>query len=384
MTWAIASRSSPRAATSVATSVVDPARAELLERALALRLRHVAVHGDDVDVAPRELLREPVGPALRADEDEREPRLGLEQLDEAVDLVVGGDRDEVVLDHAVLDVGARAVLEARRRPRCTRTRAHRPRRRASPRRASSAGPSAGAARSARPAAEAHVEHPVGLVEDERPDGVEEISFRSMRSWRRPGRRDDDVCALEALRLRADRRAAVGDADADALRRGEAARSRRRPGARARGSARGRARTASSRRTAPARRATCRRRVSCPTPSAPWPGRRRPASASGRTSDWIRNGSTMPRAASACSTAALTPSAENCCICCSTPCLLAVRDHTTRNRLRRNEKLKSHGTTHCRPWNQRSRRSPARIGMDSRFAGGVSGQAQRSSYEHEGL
>src|SRR5581483_1009293 len=32
----------------------------------------------------------------------------------------------------------------------------------------------------------------------------------------------------------------------------------------------------------------------------------------------------------------------------------VRDHTARNHRRRNEKLKSHGTTRCRPWSKRSR------------------------------
>src|SRR4051812_29434931 len=57
-------------------------RAEPLERALALRLAHVAVHGDDVHAAPRELLREPVRPTLRAHEDERQPVLGTEQLDQ--------------------------------------------------------------------------------------------------------------------------------------------------------------------------------------------------------------------------------------------------------------------------------------------------------------
>ena len=46
------------------------AGAEPLEGALALRLAHVAVHGDDVDAAALELLREPVGAALRAHEDE--------------------------------------------------------------------------------------------------------------------------------------------------------------------------------------------------------------------------------------------------------------------------------------------------------------------------
>src|SRR5437763_9027994 len=89
-------------------------RAEPLERALALRLAHGAVHGDDVDAAPGELLREPVRPTLRAHEDEREPVLGAEQLDQRVDLAVVGDRDEIVLDHAVVVLDLAPRLEGRR------------------------------------------------------------------------------------------------------------------------------------------------------------------------------------------------------------------------------------------------------------------------------
>src|SRR5947208_769268 len=70
--------------------------AEPLECALALGLAHVAVHGDDVDAAARELVREAVGPALRAHEDEREPGLGFEQLYERVDLPLRRHRDEIM------------------------------------------------------------------------------------------------------------------------------------------------------------------------------------------------------------------------------------------------------------------------------------------------
>src|SRR6266540_861498 len=94
------------------------ARAEALERTLALRLRHVAVHRHDAQAAPGELLSEPVGAALRPYEDEREAVLDVEQLDEAVDLVVGRDRNELVAGDAVLDgVGHSRGLEARRIPR---------------------------------------------------------------------------------------------------------------------------------------------------------------------------------------------------------------------------------------------------------------------------
>ena len=56
---------------------------EARERALALRLALVAVDRDRVDVVAAQLLDEPVGAGLRADEDEREPALVVvQQLDE--------------------------------------------------------------------------------------------------------------------------------------------------------------------------------------------------------------------------------------------------------------------------------------------------------------
>ena len=68
--------------------------------------------------------------------------------------------------------------------------------------------------------EAHVEHAVGLVEDEDLDRVEREHLPLDEILKPARRRDDDVRALEALRLRSDGGAAVGDADPDALRRGE--------------------------------------------------------------------------------------------------------------------------------------------------------------------
>src|SRR5204862_4795331 len=92
----------------------------------------------------------------------------------------------------------------------------------------------------------------------------------------------------------------------------------------------------------------------PDPVGAFASTSRPARASGRTRAWIRKGSTMPRAASVCSTAALTPSAWKLFNCLfDSYSVLVVRDHTTRNHARRNERLKSHGTTQCRPWAQRS-------------------------------
>ena len=75
-------------------------RLEACERALALSLRQVAVHRDRIDAVLHELPCEPVGAALRADEDERQAALGLEQLDQRRDLRVRGHRDEAVLDVA--------------------------------------------------------------------------------------------------------------------------------------------------------------------------------------------------------------------------------------------------------------------------------------------
>src|SRR3954452_9170611 len=77
------------------------AGAEPLQGALALRLAHVAVHGDDLDAAAVELLCEAVCAALRAHEDEREARFCVEELDEGVDLAVRGHGNEVVLDDSV-------------------------------------------------------------------------------------------------------------------------------------------------------------------------------------------------------------------------------------------------------------------------------------------
>ena len=60
-------------------------------------------------------------------------------------------------------------------------------------------------------AEAHVEHPVGLVEDEHLHGVDghEPALHQVVETARRG--DEDVRAHAALGLRADRGAAVGDA-----------------------------------------------------------------------------------------------------------------------------------------------------------------------------
>src|SRR6266550_1706618 len=69
---------------------------------------------------------------------------------------------------------------------------------------------------------------------------------------------------------------------------------------------------------------------------------RPASASGRTSSWIRNGWWIERAASASTTGRDAPSSrKDCCdMCCSTPYGFEIC--LPRNTRRRNEKLISPG------------------------------------------
>jgi hypothetical protein len=56
------------------------------------------VHRDGVDAERAELLDEPVGAALGADEDECEVALGAQLLDQRLDPVVALDRAEAVLD----------------------------------------------------------------------------------------------------------------------------------------------------------------------------------------------------------------------------------------------------------------------------------------------
>jgi hypothetical protein len=138
------------------------------------------------------------------------------KLDERVDLAVRRHGHEVVLDHAVrvpdlaqrleargiLGVGVRQLAdlaverrgEEHRLP-FARNRAQDP-------------------LDLRP--EAHVEHPVCLVEDEDADAAERDEPALDQILKTAGRRDDDVRALQALCLRAHRRAAVRERDLHAL------------------------------------------------------------------------------------------------------------------------------------------------------------------------
>jgi hypothetical protein len=125
------------------------------------------VHRDGVDAVMAETLDEPVGAALGPHEDEREVALGPELVDERLEAEGMLDLEEAVLDLrsgigrlvGVLALTGSRVKAAAARP---------PGRRGWPRRTASGAVSGHWRRSARPRAEAHVEHPVGLVEHEHP------------------------------------------------------------------------------------------------------------------------------------------------------------------------------------------------------------------------
>ncbi len=167
---------------------VDAARLELRERALALALRLVAVHRRDVERRDAaELLREPVGAALRAHEHERAPALLLGQLgDELVGAALARD-----LQEAVLDLAAR-LLRRRVRVASRLVRVHARdavdlagERRGEEHRLAVVGRQRDEPVDDR--AEAHVEHAVGLVEHEHARrSPSETALRSSRSTRRPG------------------------------------------------------------------------------------------------------------------------------------------------------------------------------------------------------
>ena len=157
--------------------------------------------------------------------------------------------------------------------------------------------------------EAHVEHLVGLVEDDGLDRVEaqraaaDVVERAARAWRR--RRPRRARARAAAAGSAGRRRRAGRARRG---RGRTCAWPRRPASRARAWAR-----------APARRAPCVRRWSSsrcrigsanaavlPVPVAAWPSRSRPASSGGIASRWIGVGSSYPRCVRAASSSSRRP------------------------------------------------------------------------------
>ena len=169
---------------------------------------------------PLQLLHEPVGAALRPGEDEDEAALLLEQLDQRLDLVVGRDRDELVIGLAALEVRRElgvvaARVERVRAGELTDLAVERGR---EEHRLALAGQALDDRVDLR--LEAHVEHAVGLVEDEDPDRVE-LEQLPLGQVLEPARRgDDDVRVLRLLRVGHERRAAVDRGDPQALRLGE--------------------------------------------------------------------------------------------------------------------------------------------------------------------
>ena len=259
-------------------------------------------------VLARELLDELVGAVLGADEDECEPALARSSCSTSRSSlssgVTGTNACSIV---ALLALVRQLGAEARRRCRCSRARARRPRRRASRRRASSAG-----SRDVREDAvdlrlEAHVEHPVGLVEDEHAHVVEVDQPPLDQVEEAARRRDQDVRAARTLGLAADGGAAVD-------RRDRGGSSPRRAGAglttwgRARGSGRGRVRAG---RFPPAAvRSTTgipKARV-LPDPVGDAARMSTPARASSSTRLCTANGVMMLRSASVRTTGVLTPRA----------------------------------------------------------------------------
>jgi len=171
----------------------------------------------DAVATPRsDNLREPIGGALRAHEHERKPIGGGEVLDQYLELVGGRDRHEGVIDHDALFV---AQWWSRLEPaRIVRVGAGEisdlavQRRREEHRLASSREP-----RHDRVdlRTEAHVQHPVGLVEDEDLDLGKRQQPALGQILQPPGSCDQDLGILGLPRLAAHRHAAVDRLDPQA-------------------------------------------------------------------------------------------------------------------------------------------------------------------------
>ena len=174
--------------------------------------------------------------------------------------------------------------------------------------------------------EAHVEHPVGLVEDERPDAVERDLPALDQILEAPRRRDEDVGASRTLGLARDRSAAVDGRDAQTFLLADelelichlggelAGRHEHEHGRRA------------VARRSPARRSAGRTRGSCPTRSAPWPARRGRRARPGGRAPGSETAWRCRAARARLPPTALTPSARKdwSCMFCSTP-WFGIRD-----------------------------------------------------------
>ncbi len=158
------------------------------------------MHGDGANLVGGELLHQPVGAALGADEDQGAATLRVAELaDQSVELRLVAEVDEAVLDLGVLlhlrlvDVAARAAgvgggeipgrsLERRREEERLAIAGHL------------------ADDPVDRGLEAHVEHPVGLVEDEDPDLLQGDVAALDQVLEAAGSGDDDVRLAGALDL----------------------------------------------------------------------------------------------------------------------------------------------------------------------------------------
>ena len=152
---------------------------------------------DGVDLVERKLLDETVGAASCPHEHECQPALAAQELGEGLDLVVRLDGDEAMLDLAVRP-RCRAVPPRSGRGRVVYTRASSPTLAVESRREEHGLPlTRHAAKDAVDLwLESHVEHPVGLVENEDPDAVEGDGLALEEVVQAAGRRDEK-CARRA-------------------------------------------------------------------------------------------------------------------------------------------------------------------------------------------
>ncbi len=181
---------------------VDLAELEVGEGATALALGLVPVHCHRPDLLVAELLDEPVRSALGADEDQGAASLGVAKLrDQRIDLVRVRQMDEAVLGRRLLHVRrvhvpARVMCIGRGQLPGRSLERRREEERLAIARHSLDDPVDGGL-------EAHVEHPVGLVEDEELDLLEVEGAAIQQVLEATGGRHDDVGLRRLLCLRRD-------------------------------------------------------------------------------------------------------------------------------------------------------------------------------------
>ena len=264
-----------------------------------------------VHAVPAQALDEPVGSALGAHEHERAAALaGGELVDQRVELRLVGDRDEAVLDAApARSLGAAArggglrVKAAATRPVAPSSVAEK--------KSVWRSPGVSADYAVDGGTEAHVEHPVRLVEHQHAHGIESDGAALHEVLEAAGCGHQDVSPSGMLRLTLDARSSVDDRQRQRPSRGDIAQV---VGDLARELPRrdeyegGRPRVLACTRSASG---TPKARV-LPEPVGDCTSTSCPASTSGTTDRWTSKGAVTPRAARARTTASDTPrSAKDC-------------------------------------------------------------------------